>query len=234
MFVVTDKKNNHKLMNEFIKNKKKIRIESPGADVHTVPRDSALLPVCLFVLLTACTKNPSVNVPIKQTATVQERNTAEGGSSFFPFPPSSSSPSSFLFFVVIHPTLPPTHAARSANISHHNGKRLFVEELHIAPPPLSATHPRSPIGYRSLSCFVSFSSVARFQLRPPCEHKTGLGRAKPRRFQPASPMLLDLTQRFFGGFFFCFFFQRWTIVVAVVGDELGMMIYQPELRPSPA
>lgn len=112
----------------------------------------------------------------------------------------------FFFLWWSIPPFPPTHAARSANISHHNGKRLFVEELHIGPPP-SATHPRSPIGYRSLSCFVSFSSVARFQPRPPCEHKTGLGRAKTSPLPTSESNASWFDTAVFGFFFFAFFFS---------------------------
>lgn len=106
--------------------------------------ETAISASCLSVLLTVCTKNTSVNVPIKQTATVQERNTAKGGSSCLPSSSSAfffiSFVYSFPFFSVSHPTLPPTHAAQSANISHTNGKRLFVEELHITPPPPPPSH----------------------------------------------------------------------------------------------
>lgn len=77
----------------------------------------------------------------------------------------------------------------------------------MTPPPFHprpATHtPPSHWIPISLSCFVSFYSVARFQPRPPCEHKTGLERAEPRCFQPASPKLLDLRR---GIFFFVFLF----------------------------
>lgn len=113
-----------------------------GPDVRITPKAQR-------ALLSLPVKNTSINVPIKQTTTVQKRNAAEGDSSGFFF---------FFFWLAI----PPTHAAAlSANISHPNGKRLFGEELHIGRTSLNP-----PIEYQSPSCFVSFSSIAGSSLVP--------------------------------------------------------------------
>lgn len=118
-------------------------------------------------------KNTSINVPIKQTTTVQKKNAAEGGSVFW------------ATWLVI----PPTHTVLSANISHLNGKRLFGEELHIGPTSLNP-----PIEYQSLPCFVSFSSITRSSFVP-CEQKLAWNELS---VPTVCPIFLDLSY-FIGG-----------------------------------